>query len=150
MQRMINTTVRFSQNTCRLWFALFLLAGPSSAFAYQCGNGNNNCSLNQLASFLDRIKPRFETQDLIYDQIYSEGDNTLVFIQRIKRRMDLAQREFVIKHGAIKQASLPELCTDKDLLPVLQQGLILKYVVQDVGRNTINTFAIEYNDCVSS
>jgi len=150
MPGLIDVAIRFTRNIRQLVVMTVFILGPSTGFAYQCGDGNNACSLAQLASFLDRIKPGFETPDVVYDQIYSEGAATIVFIQRLKHRMDRSQREFVKEHGANKESSIDELCTDQDLRPILQQGLKLKYVVQDIDRHEINTFTIEYTDCTAN
>lgn len=149
MPCMNDSVVRFTHCISGLLIAIVLL-NPAVVHAYQCGNGNDSCSLSQLASFLDRIKPGFETPDVVYDQIYSEGDSTIVFIQRLKRIMDRSQREFVKKHGANKESNIKALCSDTDLMPVLIQGLKLKYIVQDINRNAINTFVVEYADCVAT
>ncbi len=150
MPRLNNLTDRATQRTLYFVVLVWAITLPITGYAYQCGNGNTSCTLSQLASFLDRIKPGFETTDVVYDQIYHEGESTIVFIQRIKHTMNKSQREFVKEHGANKESNLKELCTDEDLKPVLLQGLKLKYVVQDIDRQAINTFVIEHSDCLAN
>ncbi len=129
-----------------LLILIWLVSTPAS-HALDCGNGKTDCSIGQLASFLERIKDSFETEDYIYDQIYAEGESTLVFQQRILIVMDKLEREHVKEHGANKAAALPELCATKGLQHILNQGVNLKYEISDMDRNLINTFTVTAADC---
>jgi len=73
---------------------LLIVLISNTAHGYDCGD-SKDCSLEQLANYLDRIKDRFETPDYKYDQIYAEGDNTIVFVQRILHAMNKSERSYV-------------------------------------------------------
>ncbi len=145
--RRINQCVRTGVTAVVLLITMSPAVVHAQAITFDCGNGQTQCSVQELANYLDRIKDTFEAHDYLYDQIYAEGDTTIVFVQRILHSMDRIEREHVKAHGANKVATLPELCAQADLVQILNQGLILTYIINDFDRNLINRFTIERSDC---
>jgi len=130
----------------RLLLLFFIVAAPSTSFGFDCGNPSP-CSLRELTSYLDRIKYTFETADHVYDQIYGEGEATIVFVQRIMRTMNKSERNYVRIKASNKEFAKSKICNDAELNWVFDQGLSLKYVINDIDRNPINSFTISPKDC---
>lgn len=145
--RLFNQRVHTCATAVVLLLTMSTTFVQAQAITFDCGNGQTQCSVNELANYLDRIKDTFEAHDYLYDQIYADGETTIVFVQRILHSMDRLQREHVKAHGANKVATLPELCAQADLIQILDQGLILTYIINDFDRNLINRFTIERSDC---
>jgi len=125
---------------------LLIVLISNTAHGYDCGD-SKDCSLEQLANYLDRIKDRFETPDYKYDQIYAEGDNTIVFVQRILHAMNKSERSYVKIKGANKKAVVIDICSKPDIQFMLNQGLFLKYTISDINQHPINEFTIKSSDC---
>ena len=132
-----------------LFIALSLASNTAFSLTLNCGDGQPPCTLQQVANYLDRIKASLEKPDYIYDQIYADGDATLVFKQRILYTMNATQRKRVKAMGANKQSVLPVLCIDERLVAILNQGVILHFDIREKNRSLINEYSVSASDCLN-
>lgn len=130
----------------RKWMFVFFLLFFRSLYAYDCGF-ETSCTLQEMASALDRSKHQFNTSDYLYDSISSEGNSTIVFNQRLL--VELTQRERKkIKNKYVNKPNVShQICNTVDLKQMLNQGISLKYIYSDQNYEHISTFVIDLQDC---
>jgi len=108
----------------KLMFVLFIFFFKP-LYAYDCGFGAS-CTLQEMATFLDRSKHLFNTSDYVYDNILSEGNSTIVFDQRLLVGLTKRERKKIKKEYVNKSSALRQICSTPDLKQMLNQKGMLK------------------------